>query len=170
MYEHYHYDYQESEQDPPSGCLGSIIGIILAILLCALFSLLSSCTTTRIVEVETVRTDTIHLNHYQRDSIYLATVLHDSVALTQRGDTILIDRWHTRTLTEYRDRWLHDSIYIATHDTIPAPYPVEKLVEKQLSWWQQLQIWLGRIILLSLAIAALVWLIRKRAWFLKFFP
>jgi hypothetical protein len=43
---------------------------------------------------------------------------------------------------------------------------VEIPVEKPLSWLQQMQIWLGRLVLVALAVLAAWWLIRKKAWWL----
>lgn len=145
-----------------------ITAIILALLLCLL---LGSCSVCRngiatTIPVETVHADTVRITQLQRDSIFVGSVQHDSVALTQRGDTILIDRWHTLTLTEYRDRLLHDTTYVATHDTVPRIVEVEKevKVEKPLTWWQQARLRLANILLWVLGIYAAVWIIRKRSW------
>lgn len=43
---------------------------------------------------------------------------------------------------------------------------VVKEVEKPLSWWQQSQIWLGRLVLVALAVLAAWWVYRKRTWWL----
>ena len=43
---------------------------------------------------------------------------------------------------------------------------VIKEVEKDLSWWQQARIWLGNLVLVALAIAAAVWAVKKRTWWL----
>lgn len=135
-------------------CFFSVAGIVgFFFILISLFLLtltLGSCTTTRIVEVETVRTDTIHLTHLQRDSIFR----HDSIYLKEwmQGDTVFQwrDRWHT----QYVEKKVHDSIYIATHDTVPQPYPVEVEVPAPLSWHQHLRLWLGNILLIALLLAA----------------
>ena len=42
----------------------------------------------------------------------------------------------------------------------------EKEVPAQLTWWQQARLWLSNAVLIALAVAAAVWLIRKRAWWL----
>ena len=44
-----------------------------------------------------------------------------------------------------------------------------KEVAKPLNWWQQLQIWLGRLVLVALAVLTGIWLIRKRTWWLRLF-
>ena len=87
--------------------------------------LLTGCTTTKYVPVETVRTDTMKVTKYERDSIYI----HDSTIVREKGDTMLIEKWHTKFL----EREVHDTLYQATHDTIPQPYPVTKYVERKRS-------------------------------------
>ena len=107
-------------------------------------SLLASCKHVEYVTVEKVRTDTTYITKWQRDSVWL----HDSIHIRERGDTVMIERWHT----QWRDRLRVDTIYQATHDTIPQPYPVEtiKMVEKELNWWQRLRLWIGNIGLLGI--------------------
>ena len=107
-------------------------------------SLLASCKQVEYVTVEKVRIDTTYITKWQRDSIWL----HDSIHVKERGDTVMIERWHT----QWRDRLRVDTIYQATHDTIPKPYPVEtiKMVEKELSWWQRLRLWIGNIGLIAI--------------------
>ena len=107
-------------------------------------SLLASCRQVEYVTVEKVRIDTTYITKWQRDSIWL----HDSIHIKERGDTVMIERWHTL----WRDRLRVDTIYQATHDTIPQPYPIEtiKMVEKELSWWQRLRLWIGNIGLLAI--------------------
>ena len=101
--------------------------------------LLTGCTTTKYVPVETVRTDTLKVTKYERDSIYI----HDSTIVREKGDTMLIEKWHTR----WRDRWMHDTIYQSRVDSIPKPYPVEKRVPAELTWWQQTRLHLANILL-----------------------
>jgi len=117
-----------------------------------LFVLLLSSCKTRAVVIETTRTDTCYISKHQRDSIWL----HDSIHVTEKqsGDTVylLSERWHTK----YIETTTHDTTYIATHDTIPQPYPVPEYVEKQLSWWQQVLIWLGTVALIII-IAYIGW-------------
>lgn len=131
---------------------GVIIFIMLmgGLLLCAFFG---SCTTERVVTVEKVRTDTLRENHTQRDSIYI----HDSTLVKEKGDTVWVERWHT----QYRDRWHHDSVYIAKTDSVPVPYPVIKEVEKPLSATQKGLIAIGLVTLM----AGIVWVaFRVKRW------
>ena len=104
--------------------------------------LLTGCTTTKYVPIETVRTDTMKVTKYERDSIYI----HDSTIVREKGDTMLIEKWHTR----WRDRWMHDTVYQSRVDSIPKPYPVEKRVPAELTWWQQTRLHLANILLYAL--------------------
>ena len=116
--------------------------IIYLISACVIAVAFCSCKT-KIVTVEKVRIDTTYITKHEKDSIWL----HDSVWVEKVGDTIRIDRWHTK----YVEKQIRDTTYVAKHDTIPQPYPVEKLVEKKLSWFQQTEIWAGRVMLAILA-------------------
>ena len=116
--------------------------IWLAVLM--LLAWLTSCTTTKYVEVEKVRTDTTYITKWQKDSVWL----HDSIHVKERGDTVLVEKWHTK----YVEKQVHDTTYVATHDTIPDPFPVEtiKVVPAELSWWQKLRLWIGNVGLMAL--------------------
>ena len=118
--------------------------LIIWLVFLMLLAWLTSCTTTKYVEVERIRTDTTYITKWQKDSVWL----HDSIHVTEKGDTVMIERWHM----QWRDHLRVDTIYQATHDTIPQPYPVEtiKVVEKELNWWQRLRLWLGNMVLLAL--------------------
>ena len=102
------------------------------------------CTKTEYITVEKVTHDTTYVAKHQRDSIWL----HDSIMVSEKGDTIRIEKWHTK----YVEKQVHDTTYVATHDTIPDPFPVEtiKEVPAELSWWQRLRIWIGNIGLLAI--------------------
>ena len=115
--------------------------------------LLTACKTKeRIVTVETVRTDTTYITRHERDSIHV----HDSIHVRERGDTVLIDRWHT----QWRDRWQYDTIYIARHDTVPRPYPVIQQVPAQFTWWQQTRLHLANVLLWLIGLCCLIYIIR----------
>lgn len=128
------------------GCaqvIGTVIGVIIGILLCAL---LGSCTTTKYVPVIEHRTDTVRITQQQRDSIYL----HDSIRVSEKGDTIRIEKWHTR----YIERTSHDTIYQSKTDSIPVPYKVTEYVERKRSKMEWGLIALGTVALLGF----IVWL------------
>ena len=124
-----------------------LLGIIIALLLCLL---LTGCTTTKYVPVVEHRTDTLMRYSNTRDSIYV----HDSIVTTHWGDTVTVERWHTR----WRDQWRTDTLYVSKTDSVPVPYPVEvtKEVPAQLTWWQQTRMHVGGIVIFLLIIFA-VW-------------
>jgi hypothetical protein len=130
------------------GC-GTIFSVIIVFILC-LF--LCGCTTTKYVEVEKVRTDTTYITKWQKDSVWL----HDSIYVSEKGDTIRIEKWHTK----YIEKQLHDTLYSATHDTIPVICEVEKEVPAQLSSWQKLLIKAGYLALAAF-IACIIYIIIK---------
>ena len=127
--------------------------IVKTLLVCLAFALLgwllSGCTTTKYVPVVEHKTDTLLCYSSIRDSIYM----HDSIRVSEKGDTVKIERWHT----QYRDRWHHDSIYIARHDTIPKPYPVTEYVERKRTTFE----WLLIIVGIAALFGGILWLANK---------
>ena len=115
-----------------------LIGIIAAILLLAF----CSCTTTEYVTVERVRTDTLRKYRNVHDSIYV----HDSVSVKENGDTVRIEKWHTR----YIEHEVHDTVYHATHDTIPQPYPYAIYKDRELSTTQVVLMTIGCLTIMAL--------------------
>ena len=135
-----------------SGCfvlLFYIVAFIVGIALCALFG---SCTTTEYVTVEKVKHDTTYVSKVQRDSIYI----HDSISVDRKDSIIKIEHWHT----EYVDHAVHDTLYQATHDTIPQPYPVIKEVEKQLSKRQKMVFTIGIFTIIAAACWFMWWAVK----------
>jgi hypothetical protein len=116
-----------------------LISICLAL---AALWFLCSCTTTKVVTVEKVKTDTTYITKHQRDSIWL----HDSIHVTERGDTIRIERWHTK----YIEREVHDTLYRAKTDSIPVPYEVIKEVPRKSTWFERIMFCTGIISILCL--------------------
>ena len=115
---------------------------VMVVVLCCI----SSCTTTQYVPVVEYHTDTLIQKMTQRDSIYL----HDSTIVREKGDTVLIERWHTR----YRDREVHDTVYQSRVDSIPQPYPVVEYVERKMSGIDKLLIATGILSIISVLIFA----------------
>ncbi len=93
-----------------------------------LIGILVGCSKTIHVPVETISTRIEYCDRFERDSIYI----HDSVSFVQKGDTVWLEKWHTR----YRDKLFRDTTYINKVDSVAIPY----LVEKQLSRWNQFKI------------------------------
>ena len=151
------------DNDWLEGLRACILTIFWIILIVGIIAMCSGCTTTKYVPVIQHQVDTVQITKHQRDSIWL----HDSIHVSekQKGDTVWLEleRWHTK----YIEKATHDTTYVATHDTIPQPYPVPEYIEKQLSWWQRLRLHLGNIMLIIIG-AAIVYGAAKL--YLKFKP
>ena len=120
---------------------------VLVIILCLLvWWALSSCTKTEYITVEKVRTDTTYITKHQRDSIWL----HDSVMVSEKGDTVRIEKWHTK----YIEKQVHDTLYKSKTDSIPVPYPVIKEVEKKLTKTQKGLMGVGLLTLMAVIVLA----------------
>ena len=133
-----------NEQKAYKGCGWTLIAFLFLLAAVLIFG---SCTTTRYVTVPEIHTDTLIQNTVLKDSVFL----HDSIYQKEKGDTILIEKWHTK----YRERLVHDTLYQHRVDTIAKPYPVPEYVEKKLSWWQRLRLHLGNIMLVLIGAAVL---------------
>ena len=130
-------------------------GFVLGIIACLLMTMCSSCTTTKYVPLPEYHTDTLRITKYERDSIHV----HDSTFVKVDGDTVLIEKWHTR----WRDRWQHDTIYQSKTDSIPYPVEVEKEVPAQITWWQKARMHVGGIVIYGILIILTIKLYRKYA-------
>lgn len=109
------------------------------LLIMCLAVIVSGCKTNeRLVEV--VRMDSTIVTHETRDSIYI----QDSIYMRDKGDTVLVEKWHTR----WRERTIHDTLYISHHDSVPVPYPVIKEVEREQTRKERLLIQTGRVVML----------------------
>lgn len=105
-----------------------------------------------VVEKE-VHHDTVYYSKLQRDSIWL----HDSVLVREKGDTVWMEKWHTK----YVEKQVHDTTYVARIDSIPVPYEVPKYIEKPLGWWQKTLIWIGIISLMGIVLIVARWVSRS---------
>lgn len=118
------------------------------VLLLGLLALLG-CKQTEYVTVEKVSHDTTYIKTHQRDSVWL----HDSTFVHEKGDTLLIEKWHTK----YREKIVHDTTYISKCDTVPVPYPVKEYVEKKLNFFQKMTMTIGGFAILI----GLIWVVIK---------
>ena len=117
--------------------------------------LLVGCTTTRYVPVPSVSVDSVYVDRWQRDSVYL----RDSIWVNRWvvGDTVFVDKVSVKYL--YRDRWRRDTVAVTKRDSVQVPVPVEK----PLGWWQQARLklfWPLVAVVVVLAVAVW-WMIRK---------
>ena len=100
--------------------------------------------------------DTIQTVRIERDSVWT----HDSVWVCERGDSVVIDRWHVK----YVERTVRDTVRRSVHDTVCVPVvrDVEKKVERELTAWQKLRLMLGNIMLVCAGVALVFFLARLR--------
>ena len=119
----------------------------------ALMIAFSGCTTTHYVPVEHHTTDTVYQSKIQRDSVWL----HDSIHVSEKGDTIRIEKWHTK----YVEREVHDTLYQARRDSVPVPYEVIKEVPAKLSTPQIALIVIGMLTVIGLILYFVYWIKRK---------
>ena len=145
--------HQEKEDKAYAIIRNLLTAVIVLCVMAIIAALMSSCTTTRVITVETLKHDTTYISKIERDSVWM----HDSIHIREKGDSVIIERWHIK----WRDRLLIDTVYKSKTDTIPAPYPVIKVVEKELSWWQKTQMIVGDVMLFAL-ILFIGWQIVKR--------
>lgn len=149
--------FDDDRDDMMRAFIRAILAIFTFMFFLFILSLIAGCKShERVVVVETVRADTLRLSHNIRDSVWL----HDSIYIRDKGDTMWIERWHTR----WRDRTVHDTTYVSKTDSVPVPYPVEVKVPCELSWWQRLRMHAGGVTLSLLAIwlGVQIWKIYKK--------
>ena len=116
------------------------------------------CKSVEYVPVIEHRTDTVYKNKVVYDSIYQ----HDSTYIKEKGDSVYIERWHTKYVLKEKT----DTLYESRVDSIPVPYEVVKEVEveKPLSWWQSMRIHIGGIVCWLLLILAIYGILKWRKW------
>ena len=107
---------------------------------------LTSCTTTKVVTVEKVKTDTTYITKHQRDSIWL----HDSIYVHEwmKGDTVYRDRIQCHT--KYVEKQVRDTIYQHRVDSVPQPYPYAIYKDRELSTTQVVLMTIGGLAIMAL--------------------
>ena len=130
-------------------------GLLLGLLACAAMQLLWGCTATRYVPVPSVSVDSVYVDRWLRDSVYL----HDSVFVNHysKGDTVYVDKVVTKY--KYKDRWRQDTVAVVRADSVQVPYPVEK----DLGWWEKTRLYSFPVLVAMVAVLAfvIVWLVKK---------
>ena len=132
----------------------------LALMLLAMAALMLSGGCARKVYVPTEHivysTDTVYEAVLRVDSV----IQRDSVAVVQKGDTVLITRYRDR----YRVKERTDTVYKAKTDSVRVrePYPVER----ELTKWEQTKMdfggmFLGGLIAVGVA-AVIVWIVKRK--------
>lgn len=132
--------------------------LVITAFTCLVISFFCRCTTTKYVPMVQYKEKIVSKtdSFLQTDSVWL----HDSIFVSQKGDTVLTDRWH------YRDRYKYiyknNTDTLVVHDSIP--YKVE--VEKPPSKLQTIYVDLGKIaialLVILILIAIIAWLIKRK--------
>jgi len=144
------------------------------ILLIALWMLFTGCTRKIYIPVEHKTIETVTL----RDTIVQVKldVIHDSVIIP---DTISnLENKYATSYAAWSQGKLRHSLnskpvslpvkvqYVEKENRIeiPQPYPVEvvKYVERELTWWQKMNIWMGKFVLMGLAVGVLMWFVFRK--------
>ena len=132
-----------------------IVGMVLMFLVVfAVMAMCSSCTTMKYIPVIEHQTDTLIQTKLVHDSIYI----NDSTVITEKGDTVRIEKWHTK----YIEKQVHDTTYVAKHDSIPVPYEVIKEVPRKRSTLD----WVLSITGFLSILAVIIWVVNKGKLFL----
>ena len=97
-------------------------GLFFGLLACLL---LAGCRTVKYVPVPSVSVDSVYVDRFHRDSVYL----HDSVFVNQysKGDTVYVDKVSVKYL--YRDRWRYDTVAVTKRDSVQVPVPTLETAE-----------------------------------------
>lgn len=148
------YNGMNDEERLKAGCWQMVVfiaAVVIGMIVCSFFT---SCKSIEYVPIIEHHTDTLIQTKVQHDSIYI----NDSTVITEKGDTVKIEKWHTK----YVEKQVHDTTYISKTDTVPQSYPVIKEVPAELSWWQQTRLHIANILLWAFLIVGIVWIIKKK--------
>ena len=139
--------------------MGMVKRLLYLIITYIILSSLAGCKSVQYVPMETVRTDSIYVDRYQRDSIYQ----RDSVFVNRwiAGDTVYQDKVVWKYV--YRDKIKYDTVAILRSDTLRVPYPVEHKLTK----WEEVRLTVGGwaiafiIIVILIVVGCLIYKIKK---------
>ena len=136
--------------------MGMVKRLLLVIISFILLSSLAGCKSVQYVPVETVRTDSVYVDRYLRDSIYQ----RDSVYVNRwtAGDTVYQDKVVWKYV--YRDKVKCDTVAVLRSDTVCVPYPVEQ----ELTKWEQVRLDVGGWAIAVVVVTILVvvgWMVYK---------
>ena len=155
-----------------AGCLqviGTVVGVIIAVAVCAL---LGSCTTMKYVPVVEKRTE----HHWHTDTVRERDSTHteretiirelDSAAMARYGIQMQANQRAWLVLQREMENRLRELERMTArrdtvHDSIPVPCPVEKEVPAQLTWWQQTRLHLANIVLYLFAVIAIIYVCKR---------
>lgn len=147
--------------------------------------LILGCSCAKSAANNTIYRDSAHTSIFKQDSVnqrqihWQDTQQHDSVFKQDsvlvyiKGDTVIKERWHNLTTTRWKTSTKTDTIvgdtYVFVTDTVKVKYYVNryktKEVEKPVSTWHKIRLFIGDCVLLFLALVAVCWIkerIKKR--------
>lgn len=105
-------------------------------------AVMTGCKSVEYVPVIEHKTDTVVCHSTKHDSIWV----HDSTFVKEKGDTVRIEKWHTK----YIEKQVHDTLYQSKTDSIPVPYEVIKEVPAKLSKVEKVMMVTGVLSLLAI--------------------
>lgn len=122
-----------------------------------------------------VRRDSVNQRqiHWQETLQHDSVFKQDSVLVYIKGDTVIKERWHNLTTTRWKTTTKTDTIvgdiYTFVTDTVRVKYYVNryktKEVEKPVSTWHKIRLFIGDCVILFLLLHAVNWIgkrIKKR--------
>ena len=146
--------------------------------------LIFGCSCAKTAQNNTVYHDSAHTNvrrdslnqrqiHLQDTQQHDSVFRQDSVIVYINGDTVIKERWHNLTTTRWKTTTKTDTIFVDIYkfvtDTVKVKYYVNryktKEVEKPVSTWHKIRLFIGDCVLLFLALIAFNWIkerIKKR--------
>jgi hypothetical protein len=156
---------QESIKKLRRAIAWGVCGFLSWLAYCAAVWLLVGCKSIEYVPVVEHKTDTTYITKNHRDSIYM----YDSTYIHERGDTVWIERWHTR----WRDIYQIDTIYETVHDTLPVgtgtwqtsmprTRPPGSATGSSLTWWQQTRIYIANIAILAGIVIIIILYVKRK--------
>lgn len=129
-------------------------GVVVIIAVIVVGLLLSSCTSTK--EISNSQTTQSHVTNQhsateRKDSI----VYRDSISYVERmiNDTVYITKEAIRW--RFREKLVYDTLQVLQTDSVYVYRDVEKVVEKQPSWWQRMKDGVSWCFILLMALGVL---------------
>ena len=146
-------------------CFWSAVGIAIVIAL----ALLTSCKSVEYVPMPETHTE----HHWHTDSVHTTDSIYhekettimqlDSAAMAQYGIQLKAAERAWLVKSKELERQIQQLMQLSqtkdtVRDSIPVPYPVVKMVEKELSWMQKTLIAVGILALIAIVIIVALWL------------
>lgn len=162
--------YFYAPQEPRGNPWGCLAAVLVGLAFCAVVGLLTGCTTTRYVPVESVRTEYRDRARAVHDTVLDTVLRHsfvirqDSMAVRMNGDTVYVDRWHTvmRVLVDkgrtLRSNAVHDTVTACRTDSVGVPYPVERTLTR----WEKAKMDFGGVAMAAAAILLIVGIVNVK--------